>query len=270
MNKNTPFEKMKAHFKVRWHAEDYPGGNPRFQISLLGKDFVIFCLLPFFTVLLFKSCETAFSADKKPIQRQKPNQTNQDPGSIKSQIIDFQNPKPVFGYVAAKRAPGTLVRVRLMNVLDTFGSAPVHAQIVDAGLGKDLIGGTVLGDATPDTNLNRINIDFKLVRHPRRDDLAIPISARALSLDGTFGVIGTKKEGFFARAAIRSSGPPGDSDNDTSGDLKQMIAKAFAKGLMQEFTADSQVANNRAQVLTLQPLTEFYVELTDYFPGQKR
>ena len=92
-----------------------------------------------------------------------------------------------------------------MNVVETFSNAPVHAQIIDNGLGREFLGGTLIGDAVSETGSGRVNINFKFVRHPRRLDLAVPVSARAMSLDGTFGINGTKKEGFFARAAIRST-----------------------------------------------------------------
>jgi hypothetical protein len=158
-----------------------------------------------------------------------------------------------------------------MNVVETFGNAPVHAQIMDAGLGRQFMGATIIGDASPENNSGRISMNFKFVRHPSQIEVAVPISARALSLDGTFGVSGMKKEGFFARATIRSAANnpniiDGGADN---GDFKTLVARTLAAGLMQEFQSEASTAHNQAQVLTLQPMSEFFVELTDFFPGQK-
>jgi hypothetical protein len=90
-----------------------------------------------------------------------------------------------------------------------------------------------------------------------------------MSLDGTAGINATKKEGFFARAALRSGASSGGkSDGDsTSTDFRTMVAKAVAAGVMQEFQSEAGVASKRSQVLTLQPGTEFFAELTDYFPA---
>ena len=148
----------------------------------------------------------------------------------------------------------------------------MHAQIVDTGLGRNFVGSTLIGDAVSNSNYDRIDITFRYVRDQRKVGIAIPISARALSLDGTLGLDAKKKEGFFARAALNSSGSivqdaKGGSDGS---DLKSIVTKALTAGLMQEFGAVSQVERNRAQVLTLQPPAEFFVELTDFFPGTGR
>lgn len=76
---------------------------------------------------------------------------------------------------------------------------------------------------------------------------------------------------MFARGAIRSvSNNPssGDAGSDKS-DFKTFVTRAVAAGLMQEIQNEAGTAQNKAQVLTLKPMTEFSVELTDYFPGQK-
>jgi hypothetical protein len=49
--------------------------------------------------------------------------------------------------------------------------------------------------------------------------------------------------------------------------LRDILLKALTTGLFQEMGTVSQVEKNRAQVLTLAPQTEFYAELTDFFPG---
>lgn len=273
-NPNSPIEKLKKKLAKRWSAEDTPGANPRFQIALFFKDFSIFFLLPLITVVLYKSCEVALSGPRKPTAYRNFETSESNFESSRSQIINFSGGQgaasPLSGI--ARRSPGSLVKVRLLNVVETYSNAPVHAQIVDAGLGKNLVGSTLIGDATSDSNFNRVEITFRYVRNQRNPGLAIPIAARALSLDGTLGIAGRKKEGFFARAALNSSGSAAqDAQGKIEGnDLKHIIAKALTSGLIQEFGADSQVQRNRSQVLTLQPSTEFFVELTDYFPGTNR
>jgi len=272
VKKNSTLQRQKDRLVARWMEEDYPGGTPRFQIGLLIKDVVVFCVLPLSAVIFYKMVEASISGTSKTTQRRQTEAKN-DSNQKNSQIIHFggQGSSSKGGKLGfAKRAPGTLVRVRLQNVVETFSNAPVHAQVVDNNLGKEFLGGTLIGDATPESGSGRIKIDFRFVRHPRRADLAIPISARAMSLDGTFGVAGTKKEGYFARAAIRSAATNNntvDTGTDKE-DFKTLVARAVASGLMQEFQSDAAVAHNNAQVLTLKPATEFYVELTDYFPGQ--
>ncbi|MBL7557692.1 MAG: hypothetical protein JNM24_17820 [Bdellovibrionaceae bacterium] len=76
---------------------------------------------------------------------------------------------------------------------------------------------------------------------------------------------------MFARAAIRSAAnnPNSVDAGADGGDFKTLVARAVAAGLMQELQSDASVAHNRAQVLTLNPMTEFFVELVDFFPGQR-
>lgn len=273
MKNQKAFQRQKERLLERWSEEDYPGGAPRFQIGLLVKDAVVFCLIPLCAIVIYKTIEASVSGTSRPTERRR-SEARTDGNEKNSQIIHFGGSRG--GVVGggklgiAKRAPGTLVKVRLMNVVETFSTAPVHAQIIDRGLGKEFLGGTLLGDATSESGSGRIKIDFRFVRHPRRADLAVPIAARAMSLDGTFGIAATKKEGFFARAAIRSAA----SNNNTvdtgadKEDFKTLVARAVAAGMMQEFQSDAAVAHNNAQVFTLRPMTEFYVELTDFFPGQ--
>lgn len=273
-NPNSPIEKLKKKIVKRWFAEDSPGTNPRFQLALFFKDFSIFFLLPLVTVFLYKSCEVAFSGPQKPLAYRSFDSAESNYEGSRSQIINFSggqgSASPLAGI--SKRSPGSLVKVRLLNVVETYSNAPVHAQIIDAGLGRNMVGSTLIGDATSDSNFNRIEITFRYVRNQRTPGLAVPIAARALSLDGTLGIVGRKKEGFFARAALNSSTSAGqEAQGKIEGnDLKHIIAKALTSGLIQEFGSDSQVQKNRSQVLTLQPSAEFFVELTDYFPGNSR
>jgi hypothetical protein len=262
--------KIFREMKRRWSSEDYPGGNPRFQLGLLAKDVAIFGLLPIGSVIAFKLLEASILGPGRPAERKR-QETKSYTNESRSQIIQFH---PVAGAsgkaIFAKRAPGTLVRVRLLNSVETSGTSSAHAQIVDVALGREFLGGTLIGDATPDGNTGRIKVDFKFVKHPNRADIAVPIAARAMSLEGVLGLNADKKEGFFARASIRSaSGNSGNTDSGSQ-DFKTMVARALASGLMQEFQSEANVANSNAQVLTLKPMTEFFVELTDYFPGQSK
>lgn len=270
-NQNTPVARLKKSLRARWESEDYPGAKPRFQLQLFAKDFAIFIMLPFLSVILFKSCEVAITGSKRTTPS-RVFSTDSTRGGSRSQIIVFSGgtSSGANGNVV-RRAPGALIKVRLLNVIETYSNAPVHAQIVDAGLGKEFVGSTIVGDASSDTNFDRIEINFRFVRNPKKPSVAYPITARALSLDGTLGIAALKKEGFFARAALNSSN---NASQDLQGkfegtDLKQLIAKALTAGLVQEFGSASQVERNRSQVLTVQPSTEFFVELTDYFPGTK-
>lgn len=271
MKSVNSFARQKERILARWSEEDYPGGTPRFQLSLLAKDLVVFGLIPISAIILFKIVEAGLSAPSRPPTRPRV-EAGRDRPEKQSQIINFVGRsgagRGVFGF--SKRAPGTLVKVRLMNVLETLSNAPVHAQVVDFGLGKEFVGGTLIGEATGEPSSGRVNISFRFVRHPKRLDLAVPISARAMSLDGTFGIAAKKKEGFFARAAIRSasSNPNAVDAGADKQDMRTLVARALAAGMMQEFQSESTVAHNNAQVLTVKPMTEFFVELTDYFPGQ--
>ena len=272
MKNQSAFQRQKEKLLRRWSEEDYPGGTPRFQLSLLAKDIVIFCVIPVSAIICFKAIEASVSTSKRTSDRRRADPSMQRMEKH-SQVINFQAASGGGGgkFAFAKRAPGTLVRVRLLNVVEAFSTTPVHAQVVDSSLGSEFLGGTLIGDATPESAVGRIKIDFRFVRHPRRLDLAVPIAARAMSLDGAFGVAATKKEGFVARAAIRpASGHANSLDTGADKqDFKTLVARAVAAGMLQEFESDASVAHNRAQVLTLKPLMEFYVELTDYFPGQK-
>lgn len=269
-NPNSKINKLKAHLKARWSQEDYPGGEPRFQLMLLAKDLGVFVLLPVVSIILFKSCENAATGPRKPNQNPRVSRDAGYNETSRSQIISFDSARSGgSGLGFSKRAPGTLVKVRLLNVVETFGTSPVHVQILDSSLGASLMGATMIGDAVPDPNFERITINFRFVRDNRREGVAATISARALSLDGTFGVVAKKKEGFVARSVLSSAEPgiQGAKQQVDSMGLKEMIAKALASGLLQEFGNEAQVARNRSQVLTLQPSTVFFAELTDFFPG---
>ena len=167
-----------------------------------------------------------------------------------------------------KRTAGTLVRVRLLNTVETFEEAPVHARILDDGLGHVFQGGTLIGKATSDLNSGRIKVDFTLAKYPNSNSIAEPMAARELALNGTLGIEAVKKEGFFARATLRA-GSDSKASIDESGDFKTLVARAVANGLMQEFSEEMSAKSAQAQVYTLTPGAEFFVELTDVFPSSK-
>ncbi|MBL7716632.1 MAG: hypothetical protein JNL01_14300 [Bdellovibrionales bacterium] len=272
-NPNSPMNRIKRNLKERWSSEDYPGAEPRFQIILFIKDVAVFVMLPLIVSLAAKSFSGVNPAGRKPQTTARRDLYMGDHN--KSQIIDFESGTRAVGreisaqYGVLRKSPGSLVRIKLMNVVETYSTAPVHAQIVDRGLGNSLMGGVLIGDANPDPAFERINISFRFARDPKRDNVAIPITARALSLDGTLGLIAAKKEGFFARSAYGSAN--GMAQNASGGgsnvDLKEVLFRALTSGLVQEFGKTSQVEQNRSQVLTLQPSNEFFAELTDFFPG---
>ncbi|NCN41860.1 hypothetical protein GW916_11510 [bacterium] len=273
-NPNSFLERLKRNLKARWSDEDYPGADPCFQLQLLAKDLGIFVVLPLLAVFIYRSA----TLDRVP-QRKFPKYSNQNTqsGSPTSQIIEFGGSTGSKGGVSAgfaygKKSPGSLVRVRLLNVVETYSTAPVHVQIVDRGLGERLMGGTLIGDATPDPNFERINISFRFARDPNRDSMAAQISARALSLDGTLGLEAKKKEGFVTRSAIGSAYNSSQSikGSETNADFKEILFRALTSGLIQEFGSSAQVERNRSQVLSLSPSTEFFAELTDFFPGSAK
>ena len=271
-NPNSPIAKIRQALKKRWSGEDYPGGESRFQVVLFAKDLATFVVLPIISILLFKACETASSAERPARVVRKNSSESGKYESAKSQIIFFKKSGEVFGAVGARRSPGTLIRVRLLNRVDTSSTAPVHVQIVDNALGTTLLGGTLVGDAIPDKSFEKVAISFRAARYPNSPSRAASISARALALDGTFGIIAQKREGFVTRSTLNAAGDANQKAQTQldSLDLKQILFKALATGLTQEFSAGNEVEKNRASVLMLQPPLEFFAELTDFFPGANK
>lgn len=266
-NPNSFKERIKKSLLARWSERDTPTSEPRFRSNLFAKDLAIFIILPISSVFIFKVLENGLNAHPTN-KKQNVNQTTKNLNSEapKSQIIDFKNARS--GSLAFnKRSTGTLIKVKLLNVIETYSSAPVHAQVIDMSLGEDWFGATFIGDATGDTNFDRININFSRLRSSKNQSLSLAIKARALSLNGSLGLEATKKEGFFARSALNSVNPiaNGAHAEIESSDLKSILAKALASGLLQEFGSAGTVERNRSQVLTLSAGEVFYVELMDDF-----
>ena len=276
-NPNSGINRIKVGLLTRWSGEDYPGGEPRFHWQLLSKDIAVFILLPIVAILAYKAVSGASSGGNHSVVKPVVKNSTQPLNEVgKSQIIDFSVPHKGAGTAGApgivKRAPGTLVRLKLQNVVETYSTAPVHAQIVDGGLGPVLMGGSLIGDATPDSTFERITIAFRFVRDPSREGLAFSIAARALSLDGTLGMVATKKEGFVTRSVLGSAGNTAQDlqGKNTSTDLKDILFRALTSGLFQEMGSSSRVEQARGEVLTLPPGVEFFAELTDFFPGANK
>lgn len=265
-NPNSPWSRLKSALKARWMGSDLPGMEPRFQLAKFGRDIATFIVLPTLAILLSKglSAKEGFERKREPQVKRAASQE-----AAGSQVIEFSKAKGSSTSVVGKRAPGTLVKLRLLNQVEAYSTTPVHAQIVDGGLGRRFIGGTLIGDGTGDAGFQRINISFHVARDPGNTAMAYPVVARALSLDGTFGVAALKKEGFFARSVYGAAiGGKEDLKSEVDAlDLKSIVIRALSAGLIQEFGGGAQVERNRSQVLMLQAGTEFFAELTDYFPS---
>lgn len=265
-NPNSPLNRLKAWLQKRWSGSDYPGGESRFQILLFAKDLATFLLLPVMAVVLSRAITAGASAPKRRTAEPKKAVV----GEVQtSQVLEFNPIKTRTGsQTVSARAPGTLVKVKLLNAVEAYSTTPVHAQIIDGGLGNRFIGGSLIGDGASDNGVHRINITFRFARDPRLEGTAFPVAARALSPNGTLGIEAVRKEGFFARSVYRGANAGSQDAQATldSLDLKSIVIKALSAGLLQEFGGAAEVERNRSQVLSLKAGTEFFAELTDYFP----
>lgn len=160
-----------------------------------------------------------------------------------------------------------MVRVKLLNSLETFDSVPAFVQIVDYGLGNNFFGWTLIGDANGEANVDRIKISFHHAHNPSGSN-ALDFSGQALSLDGTLGIRAEKVEGFTNRAMIGSAKSAGGNlansvrvENDLSG----LLLRALLSGLQNEISSDLGAAYNRSAALKLNPGQEFFVQLTENF-----
>ncbi len=120
-----------------WYAPDLPQGEPIFQPKVFSKWCGIYIGLPIagfaLALMLVKVGESGKSSSAVV------RSTDFKLDASRSQIIDFSVSTSLgdFGsYV--KRAPGTLVRVNLLNSVEGTGNGPVHAQILDGSLGRNL------------------------------------------------------------------------------------------------------------------------------------
>ncbi len=166
-----------------------------------------------------------------------------------------------------RASSGTLVRVKLLNSLETFDTVPVFAQVVDYALGQKFFGWTLVGDASGDGNVARIKMGFHLARNPQGTG-TLDLSGQALSLDGTLGIKAEKVEGFVNRTLVGAGKSGGSSlansvrgDNDLSG----LLLRALLSGLQNEISNDLGAAYNRSAALKLDPGEEFFIQLTENF-----
>ncbi len=170
--------------------------------------------------------------------------------------------------VGVRASTGTLVKVKLLNTLETFDTVPVFAQIVDHSLGSRFYGWTVVGDASSDTNVDRIKMSFKLTRDSQ-GSRSLEMEAQALSLDGTLGVKAEKLEGLANRALVGAgTGAAAGISGSLKGgskDLSAILLRALLSGLQGEVTSDLGTSYNRASALSLKPGQEFFLQLTENF-----
>lgn len=265
-NPNSPMNRLKKFLLSRWSNLDNGVTEKQFQPSLLFKDLFIFVGLPLASVVLFKMVEISAAAPKKTNRSSVSNAKDTSDFKLdpsRSQIVDFRKSSSGSKSSGSKFS-GTLIKVKLLNVVETYGAAPVHVRIMDISLGTEWFGGTLIGEASSDPSINKINISFHLAKN-KDQTKSYQIQARALSLNGTLGVEAEKKEGFFARSLLGSSQSI-NSDAGSDNDVKSMLIRALANGLMQEASTSSTVAQNKAQVLRLKAGEVFFVELTDNFP----
>lgn len=264
-NPNSYLARFKRNLKERWSEGDTPTSEKRFQPTLLVKDLFVFIIIPLGTVTCVKFCEKGLNTQPKKIRAeniQRINTTN----LAKSQIIDFSQKNTSKGYFQ-KRPLGTLVKLKLLNMVETYSGAPVHAQVIDNSIGNEWRGATIIGEASGDSNYDRITIVFSKIKKNDQASGAASIKGRALSLDGTLGLEAKKKEGFFARSSFESASDAtnGLKSESESSDLKQFLVRALAHGLLNEIGSATSVEKNRSQILTLKPGQVFFIELTDDF-----
>jgi len=209
------------------------------------------------------------SGDEKGGSNGENNQVAQTLEQEGSLVIHFKDGKVggVSRGAVTRASSGTLVRVRLLNSLETFDTVPVFAQVVDFALGQSFYGWTLIGDATGDGNVARIKMGFRNARSPRGNS-TLEIGGQALSLDGTLGVKAEKVEGMASRAMIGSAKSAGGGIANSfkgSGDLSSILMRALLTGLETEITSDLGSAYNRSTALRLKPGQEFFVQLTENF-----
>ena len=244
-------------------ASQSPSINPRrIMIALMFVGISLTCGIVF--GLLSGSGKQDSSLQNVNQADTQSGQTTAQDGSL---VIHFKEGRTAGGGKTTRASGGTLVRVRLLNSLETFDSVPVFAQVVDYALGQSLYGWTLVGDASGDGNVNRIKMAFKLARNPQGSS-ALEIGGQALSLDGTLGVKAEKVEGFTGRALIGGAKAGGSSLSNSykgSADLATLLFRALLQGLETEATSDLGSAYNRSTALKLDPGQEFFVQLTESF-----
>lgn len=294
--KPSPFKRLTQGLGARWKIERVPGSAPSFAPKPFFRDLGIaalfvalgcigFLVLYGLGVIGSKQAKTQQKAESKGNtyisardEEARPSNiiefegSGVDAASLR-ELIDPPTRKTPPAPKAAQFSPGTLVRVRLLNQLETFGSVPVFAQVVDYALGRARYGYTVIGEASGRADSGRIEMNFSLVRDPRRASVSASIAAAALSPNGTLGIVGHPKEGLPERAWLGAAGAglgKAKSLAADSGDKKlgSLLLQALVEGLSSELGSEVATSHTQAAVLTLDPGTEFLIQLTDFFPKQ--
>jgi hypothetical protein len=182
-------------------------------------------------------------------------------------VIQFNSASGALQNKSFRASQGTIVKVRLLNSLETFDSVPAFGQVMDYSLGQSFYGWTLIGDASSDINVDRIKIVFQAIKSPSNQS-SYEIKAKALSPDGTLGIRADKVEGIASRAAVGSGQGVASgigSSIKQSNDLSTFLIRALIQGLGSEISSDLGATYNRATALHLNPGTEFLVQLTDGF-----
>ncbi len=280
--------------------EQLPGSAAQVSYKHVAIDFgvlVVLIGLGFGTFLVFNKMGLVGSVREVPASGKTDAQEKQasrygnfqddDEEALASQIIEFDRPQAKSGAVeslgpravrprgsqAPSRSPGTLARVRLLNQIETHGSVPAFVQVMDYALGQTRYGNTLVGEASGRADSGRVELNFTLIRDPRRPAAADRLTAIALSMDGTLGVAGHPKEGLAERAFLggAESGTravPGALTDSNDKQLSSILLKALMSGLSDELGGDIAKSKARASVLVLDPGTEFLIQLTDFYPQQ--
>lgn len=293
----APYAKLKAKLAARWKVERVPGSPPSFSLKAFSADFgvaILLVALGFVLLLILNGLGLVGRTQAKTEQKSQSASKGvgghmgmRDEELPVSNIIEFEGApvdpavlRDLIGPARAAQAPkafrfspGTLVRVRLLNQVETFGSVPVFAQIVDYALGRSRYGYTVIGEASGRGNSGRVEMNFSLVRDPRRASVSSSIAASALSPNGTLGIAGHPKEGLSERVWLGAAGAGLGKTKSLaadSGDKKigSLLLQALVEGLSSELDSEVNTAHTQAAALTLDPGTEFLIQLTDFFPKQ--
>lgn len=265
-NPNSPLMRARRHLQNRWSRPDFPGGDASFQVLLFARDVAIFVLLPGVAVLVGNAWSKEPTRSAKTVKFNSFSSAGEPPGS---QVIRFDHRRAaVRSGAIATRAPGTLVRVKLLNVVESLSETPVHVQIQDESLGSGFYGGVLVGEGTADMSFSRLNISFSFAKKRNDPGHAYPISARALSLDGTLGLEARQKDGAFARGVLAGSAAfPAPSSSGQGQDLRSLLMQALLGGMAGQFKEGVELERKRGGVLILNPGVQFLVELKDYFPS---
>jgi len=268
---------MKAKLNNWVKKRYYRLENRTSTIPTLSRSQVIKDIFSFFAALIAFSLVVLLVLSGEPQTKKQPNQQVLPVGlseeELKNrpdgpQVISFRSLESPSGLNTAKilRSKGSLIRVRLLNTIETHENVPVFSQIIDYGLGTHLYGKTLIGEATGDGSIDRIKISFHTLRIG--DYSAKDLSGHALSLDGTLGLAAKKKEGLFERSIVGSSrsGVGNSVSQDQLGEsLQGFLLGALLRGIQTELRSDIESEYNNSTVLTLEPGVEFFVQITENF-----